>query len=1236
MTALIVVLLTAIAPLPAQSAGVRPSKASLSRQLEFVEQHRRSMRAAVGLWSLRRLMGLSDGEDRVRIGRMLRRLADDPETPLPVRRLALRQLAERLEALGRDIEAAEVRERLGWVRDWWFAGPFDDQVRDGFERVFPPERRIDLDGEMEGKRSTVSWRRLPHRPADGLVRLHPLMLPNTGVVAYALAVLHLQRPRRVLFHAGCDDACKVWVNGQQVLADPGLHPLRADQRCLSLKLPAGANRVLVKVVQGDSEMGFALAVTDPEGRPLPGLRSLSGQEALEALDAPAPREPGPVEREVTLADWFLEQASARPDDPGLQAEAGWALYNTAARDQRDRRAEQFLALAVRKSRTDDPNLLRRRLLLARVIEIEDDNRSRQLLEQAAASAPGRPEAWGRLGLLYQVRGEVERALAAHARALEASPVYLPSLIGRAELYLDLGLDARAERRSDELVQHHPDVPEVLTSAASLYRRLGDGRKSKKTFERLVALDARDELGLRALHELALESGELTEALEWLERLQARDPLRVGWWLQRGQLLQANGRSGEALAALQSATDLCPADPQPWVIRGEVLFQLGRTGEALADWQRALALAPQDHQLKRRIQAKESSEKPFYEPWMVDARTLGRTPSDRPDASGAERLVDLHVVRLHPNGMASRFHQQLVRIADQQGAERFRTFRVEYAPGRQEVRVLDSRLWRPDGRVDTSVLTEDFSLSQPWYNLYYDVHAREITFPDLGPGDVVELSTLIEDTGGSALLSDYFGDLVALQSGQPVRESLYVLLAPGNRRLAFNSPGGGVEHEVRTAPDGTRIHTWRARNLPGVEPEPAMPGFTETHVHLHLSTMPTWAQLARWFGSLISDQLIPGPEVHRQAASLTEGLHDPMDEIRAIYRFVADGTRYVGLEFGIHSYVPYRASQVLRRKFGDCKDKSALLVALFEAAGIPARLALVRMQRLGRFGDRGDSGEKHREPASLAVFNHAICYLPDQGLWLDGTATLHDILDLPAQDQGVQALVIGPEGERLIRTPRTGPDRNWTELHFDIQPGPDGRTRLDARLVVSGSLAPQMRIRLLGGRQREEVFGKIIGEVFPGARVDSIEVLGLTDPARPLEISARLEVPDQGEIREGGLEVPALGKDTSYQRMLASMQTRKHDLLLGPAWAVRWRVDIRPPPGLEPSGLPAGGKVESPYGRAEISFDRQDDLVSVKADFALTTYRVSADQYPDFRSFLGRVDRLFSKRIRFSGEGHAAR
>jgi len=1210
-------------------AGPPAQPDRLSALLKNVGRTANSMRAARWLWQLGELEDLADAQGRKNIHNTLKRLSTRKAAPLALRRLAARSLALRLHMQGDERRARQIYDDLGVIRSWWLIGPFDNEGHQSYPAVYGPEKQIDLQAAESGTQRPVRWRHTPdawQRP-DGLIKLHPLFSPRSGVVAYAFTILAVERPTRVLLHLGSDDGCKLWINQGLIVEDPGSHPLRAEQHVVGLTLPAGNNRVLIKVVQEEGSWEFSLAVTDPRGRPVPSLKVVSDRAAIEkALASDMPPAPSKTKPQTTLTSWFLERARENPENPEILAEAALVLAYTGAGDRRKRRVEELVQQAVLHLDPAHQSGVEIRLLLARATE--DDNLARQLLHQARRLDPTRTEAPSRLGFIHHIRNQTEKALRFHRMALEADPGYVPSQLETAELLHGLGLHARVEQQLDALLERHPQAPEVLATAANIYRRTGRTGKASRLNQRLLELRPNDQLVLRSQFEIALEQGRPKEALQWMDRLLRLDPLRQGWWIERGDLLLHNHRIAEALESYRRAVSICPQEPLAIVREGLALQAQGRVGQALKRWQHALELAPGDRGLEKHIESLQPQRQAFYHPWKVDPQTLRQAtgPGVEPDDSGAgaPRLLDLTVVRLQKNATTSRYRQQVIRINNPRGAELNRTFHIEYAPARQQVRILQSRVFHPDNTTDASVLVRDYSLSEPWYNLYYDVHDREITFPDLLPGDLVELSYLIEDMGGRNMLGNYFGDMALLQYSQPTQRAVYVLLAPAEQVLHFNQPKA-ARYRMIPQDDKTVAHLWEAQDLEAVEPEPDMPGITETNSYLHVSTFESFQVLGRWYAGQVSDQLVPGPEVKKLARQLTGELTEPLDKIRAIYRFVTDQTRYVGLEFGIHSYVPYQVSDVLMRKFGDCKDKSALLVALFSQAGIRAQMALVRMKRLGPVP---------RDPASLAVFNHAICHLPDFDLWLDGTAPFHDVTELPDQDQGTLALVIEKEGGRLVPIPTSSAKRNRTEILYLVRPAQDGSATIRSRVAVTGSVAPALRARFAGAAARRDVFEKTMNELFPGAKVTSMDIENLKEPQHPLVTRAEFRAPAICRVEEDTIEVPALVSPTKYQKIFSPFRQRSFDLLLAPPWSVDWTVQVAVPKGLQLVKLPEAETVESAFGFARISFERQGAEIAVRAAFRLNQNRIQAADYPAFRRFLGEVDGVLGTRLTFAGDHRA--
>src|SRR5262245_19317920 len=108
-------------------------------------------------------------------------------------------------------------------------------------------------------------------------------------------------------------------------------------------------------------------------------------------------------------------------------------------------------------------------------------------------------------------------------------------------------------------------------------------------------------------------------------------------------------------------------------------------------------------------------------------------------------------------------------------------------------------------------------------------------------------------------------------------------------------------------------------------------------------------------------------------------------------------------------------ETLKRKYGDCKDKSTLLVALLRAAEIPANVALLNV------GGWTDADE---ELPGLGLFDHAIVEVPgNPEYWIDATDEFARLGQLPAGDQGRLALIAAEGTERLKRIPESSSEQN---------------------------------------------------------------------------------------------------------------------------------------------------------------------------------------------------------------------
>ncbi len=493
----------------------------------------------------------------------------------------------------------------------------------------------------------------------------------------------------------------------------------------------------------------------------------------------------------------------------------------------------------------------------------------------------------------------------------------------------------------------------------------------------------------------------------------------------------------------------------------------------------------------------------------------------------------------------------------------------------------------------------------------------VVFPRLQVGDVIELQYAVDDVAHRNLFADYYGDITFLQNVEPRQHVGYVLVTPAVRSFYFQEPRlPNVRKTVRRE-DDTRIYSFDADNVPAVAVEEQMPGFAEVAAYVHVSTYQSWQEVGRWYWGLVREQFQADAALQATVRRVTSGIEEPRAKARAIYDWVVRNTRYVGLEFGIHGFKPYRTSQVVSRGFGDCKDKATLLVTMLEAAGVPSTIVLVRTRR---------NGEIAPFPASLAVFDHAIAYVPSLDLYLDGTAEHSGSSELPSQDQGVTVLVVNQGNAVLTHTPVFPADRNRRNRTVGVRILSDGSAVLTAEETIEGSGAASFRDRYEAEGTRAERLEQSVGATYPGADVESFEFQSLTDLEQPVRFEIRAHVPQYARVEAGGLSLP-VAPEAQLVRTYARTSERRQDMDLGGTWEIVEHLTTELPASFRAQALPQPAHIESDFGRLDLTVELAGRNLVVDKRLSFRRDRVGRAEYGRFREFCRAVDAALEQRVR---------
>jgi transglutaminase-like putative cysteine protease len=835
--------------------------------------------------------------------------------------------------------------------------------------------------------------------------------------------------------------------------------------------------------------------------------------------------------------------------------------------------------------------------------IDDPLRKFAALRNGLSLEPSNPRLNVELATYYIGRQQLEKARDVLAGAAEAAPSDFVVRERRAGLFLNLGLRSQALPELRSLEKQWPSPLWSRSRLALDYEQMGllDDAARLATSVVAEASDDREQLELLArFHERRHMKYDLQADYISLSRL---EPSQPDIW---SRLAQVQMDCGDAEGSRKS------------------LLRLVALDEENPDVHRRLAQVDQRLHLDREAQQELAKASTAARPdmlamdaqYLADPGLLVKHAFASPPAPADTALADIRVQELLASGLDRVHVQQLFFVGSESALDTHRISTIRYSPSTEELRVIHARAWKSNGLVLDAQELGDREYSDTPVSMYYDMRLHQLRFAGLQKGDVVELEYSLAPKRRSAPYSGYFGELVLFAGRGPEQLKRYVLIAPAAQKIFV--------HAEKIAPanvfvrDDSQVFLWESRSIPALPREPRSPGVTEISPYVHVSTMGDWKQLGTWYADLVRPQFALDHALQDELAGVTNGLHTDKEKIAAIQEFVLRSTHYVALEFGVYSYKPYPVAQIFARRFGDCKDKASLMIALLRAAGIEAEIALVRTRSLG---------DVATEPASIAVFNHAIVYVPKYDLWLDGTAEYAG-RELPLEDQGALSLTVNLSGAAQIRhIPMSHAADNYTRHIIRGELSAQGVIQFSGSTTTRGEDAPGLRHDLAVREQQLDIFRRELAEVFPSVKVDNVAVHGaeVLSSSVNVEFQGALNSPQYKRV----VSLSSSWMPRSYVAALAESSTRTQDLVLPLPWTTEEEIHIALPEGAEVTSMPRDQNVNSVFGLLRLHYKKSPGEVIIQSHVQFERARVSAQEYPAFRQFCSQAERSFRNEISLS-------
>ena len=610
--------------------------------------------------------------------------------------------------------------------------------------------------------------------------------------------------------------------------------------------------------------------------------------------------------------------------------------------------------------------------------------------------------------------------------------------------------------------------------------------------------------------------------------------------------------------------------------------------------------------------------------------------EHPDAN-AVVIFDRALVEFEETGAFTQYSHSLVKVLTDEGADDYADHSSVYHVRYFTSDILMARVIKSDGSeivIDDDLITDGTPPSLSAMNIYEtDFREKTIVFPNLEPGDAIELLTFDDS---KPLLEDAYAQTFYLQYSEPILESTVTIQGPPDMPLKHAVIGDiEVEFEERSVvedPDRGEggdwsYYRWTARDVPKVERELGMAPMPQVATRVNVSTVHEWSELSNKLWEMYDEKTVADRAVKKLVAELTDGLETKEEKIQAIHYWILENVRYLGIGMDFGAFLePHAPSYTLEKEYGICRDKAVLMVAMLEEIGVPAWVTVINLTR------KTDPEVPHTS------FEHGIVAIEgDDGeyLFIDPTQeTSREVYATYPGDRWVMVLREG--GEDIRKAPHYPSARNSGNILETAEVHEDGSITGTVVITGNGMYEEILRqiARAMSPAQMEMMWEESVQSLYPGATMSAFESTDPDDLTTPLAITISYSVEDYLLDADPYMlfRVPSATGTFDFMSeilvgRLTSLPERKHPVHIGVSIGLTETASVKLPDGLDIKSMPDPVQFKEGVIALDMNYaftpPEEGDghgRVSYTKSFGIDAFQVSPEEYRNMREAARMADR----------------
>lgn len=508
---------------------------------------------------------------------------------------------------------------------------------------------------------------------------------------------------------------------------------------------------------------------------------------------------------------------------------------------------------------------------------------------------------------------------------------------------------------------------------------------------------------------------------------------------------------------------------------------------------------------------------------------------------------------------------------------------------------------------------------PSYNNY-----KQLVFsmPGVSVGSVIEYKVVRERS--KPVIEGKFSNNFDFQMLNPALLCKYRVVIPKDvelRHLPLNFPKD-VQLTPKISHGGSKkTYLWECQNMPGMIKEDSMPPWGEVGSRILVTTMDSWEEFSQWWRKQIQRKTEPNEAIRRKLKELTTNLSTTEEKVEAIFDYVKRQVRYVSIDFEKSGYEPQSASEVFENRYGDCKDKSTLLITMLKVAGIPAYYALI---------PTNDMASLIKGFPYPFQFNHCIVALEkeDGYQFIDTVGEDYRADYLPDYDQNRDVLIFKERETVFARTPSARPEENAFHNQYRIRIALNGSMECESRSSISGDIEASFRSFYISNNPTEvkEILEEKIDKDFKGARLIEYSHSDPLNFKQKSSLRMKFSAPDYCKKAGGMMICPLIPPRMSCSS--TGKLERRYPLVIQTNSYAEEEIEFDIPENHEVYYFPEPVEIVNQYFTFRSQSQRKGKGIFHRREFIEKATSITPEEYPHYRKSCQEMEKSFKKDVLF--------